>query len=39
METVIRAAGPEDKNRVWEIFSLVIATGDSYVFEPGVDGQ
>ena len=35
METVIRAARPEEKNRVWEIFSLVIATGDTYVFEPG----
>lgn len=34
MGTEIRAARPEEKDRVWAIFSRVIAAGDSYVFEP-----
>lgn len=31
----IRKATPEDQDQVWEIFSAVIKTGDTYVFDPG----
>jgi GNAT superfamily N-acetyltransferase len=34
VKTEIRAARPEEKDRVWDIFSRVIAAGESYVFEP-----
>ena len=30
----IRKATAEDENQIWEIFSKVIATGDTYVFPP-----
>lgn len=30
----IRKAKPEDKDQVWDIFSTVIRTGDTYVFDP-----
>lgn len=31
----IRKATENDYNQVWEIFSKVIKTGDTYVFDPG----
>ena len=32
----IRKATAEDENQIWEIFSKVIATGDTYVFPPAM---
>ena len=31
---IIRPASPQDQDAVWEIFSAVIQTGDTYVFSP-----
>jgi L-amino acid N-acyltransferase YncA len=30
----IRKATPEDRDKIWEIIQKVIATGDTYVFDP-----
>ncbi len=33
----IRNARPEDESQIWEIFSKVVASGDTYVFPPDSD--
>ena len=31
---ILRLAAPPDEDAIWDIFRVVIATGDSYVFDP-----
>ena len=35
----IRAANKGDENAIWEIFRVVIAPGDTYVFDPGMSRE
>ena len=34
MELIIRQAGPEDFDDIWEIFHAVVSRGDTYTFAP-----